>query len=99
MYEWVKRETSKYQKLILFLYLVFHRYPDTNNDTDTDTLMKIHTDTDIDTNIRIYFHTDTDIRFSIIPLPIFSRRSILIPIPEKSHRYQKLYRYRYSLDS
>ena len=89
MYEWVKRETSKYQKLILFLYLVFHRYPDTNNDTDTDTLMKIHTDTDIDTNIRIYFHTDTDIRFSIIPtqILIFSKRSLPIPIPISKKSY------------
>ena len=87
MYEWVKRETSKYQKLILFLYLVFHRYPDTNNDTDT--LMKIHTDTDIDTNIRIYFHTDTDIRFSIIPIQIliFSKRSLPIPIPISKKSY------------
>merc|ERR1712215_245732 len=52
--------------------LVFHRYPDT--DTDTDTLLKIHTD--IDTDIRISFYTDTDIRFSIIliPIPIFSKR-------------------------
>ena len=34
--------------------VVFHQYPDTN----TDTLMKIHTDI----NIRISFYTDTDIR-------------------------------------
>ena len=63
-----------------------------STDTDTDTLMKIHTDTD-----TRYRHP------KVIPIPTFLKRCIpmLIPIPisEKFHWYQKLYRYRYSLDS